>query len=251
MPLPKQKTQRGTKAAHRGVLPTAPHGSPNKVLASVPAGFVQAVLIKHCSVLGPSPSELFPSIPSPFAWKSLLRKPARRSFTVEIKHSATSGRTFIPARPRQALDRAKPLPGPASAALSVFEPKLSSTSGTPKATQPRRILPSLIAWEPSQPEPESQVQPEDILPRVRRVVPVQTADEAPRSRSKPPKLRREPEAAAEAAIPIPPSALRTESPVRSQAVPRTLAYSPRSARPNGAGLPRAEHWKRRLPRACW
>lgn len=250
MPLPEPKTQRGTKTAHRGVLPTAPHGSPNEVLASVPAGFVQAVLIKHCSVLGPSPSELFPSIPSPFAWKSLLRKPARRSFTVEIKHSATSGRTFIPARPRQALDRAKPLPGPASAALSVFEPKLSSTSGTPKATQPRRILPSLIAWEPSQPEPEPQAQPEGPLPRVRRALPAQTDDEAPRRRSRLPKLRREPKAAVEAAIPVlsPP---RVESPVRSQAVPRTLAHSPRNARPDGAELPRAERWKRRLPRACW
>lgn len=203
-------------------------------------------------MLGHPPSELLRPIPSPFAWKSLLRKPARRSFTVEIKHSVTSGRTFIPARPRQALDRANPLPGgPSSAALSVFEPKLSSASGASEASQPRRILPSLIAWEPSQPEPEPQVQPESPLPRVRRAELAQTADEAPRRKGRPPKVRQEPVAATEAAIPVPPMPPRIESPVPSQAVSRPLAHSPRSARSDGAGLPRAERWKRRLPRACW
>lgn len=184
----------------------------------------------------------------------MLRKQARRSFTVEIKQSSTSGRSFIPIKPPQALGKGKYLASPTSSSASVFEQKTLLTSVTGEATEPRRILPSLIVWEPSAPEPEFDVQPEVPLPRVRRAVPLQeAAKEAPHRRGKPPKLKLEPEPAVETAIVIhdEPVLLRPEGSVSSGSLPKTPVPSPRNTRPDTAGLSRAERWKRRLPRACW
>ena len=184
----------------------------------------------------------------------MLRKQARRSFTVEIKHSTTSGRSFIPIKPPQALGRGKHLASPTSSSASIFEQKASLTSVTGEAAEPRRILPSLIVWEPSAPEPEFDVQPEAPLPRVRRAGPLQeAAKEAPHRRGKPPQLKLEPEPAAETAIVIhdEPVRPRPEGSVSSGSLPKTPVPSPRNTRPDAAGLSRAERWKRRLPRACW
>jgi len=183
----------------------------------------------------------------------MLRKQARRSFTVEIKHSTTSGRSFIPTRPPQALGKGKYLPNPMPSSASVFEQKAMPTSVAGEAVEPRRILPSLIVWEPSAPEPEFDVQPEAPLPRVRRAVPLQEAAEAPHRPGRPSKSKLKPGPAAETSITAPsgPMLLLPESSLSSQVTPVTLVRHPRSARIEGAGLPRAERWKRRLPRACW
>lgn len=183
----------------------------------------------------------------------MLRKQARRSFTVEIKHGTTPGRSFIPTKSPQGRESAKHFAPPSPSWALVFEEKAVSASVTGEAVEPRRILPSLIAWEPSAPEPESDRQLEPPMPRVRRAVSSQEAPEGPRRRGRPPKLKLEPKPMAEAAIPIPPSPMLPlpESLVSSQGVPLRLARHPRSARSEGTGLPRAERWKRRLPRACW
>ena len=186
----------------------------------------------------------------------MLRKQPRRSFIVEIKHSPTSGRSFIPIKPPQAPGKGKHLASPTSSLASVFEQKTLLTSVTGEATEPRRILPSLIVWEPSAPEHEFEfdVQPEVPLPRVRRAVPLQeAAKEASHRRGKPPKLKLEPEPVAETAIVIhdEPVLLRPEGSASSRSLPKTPVPSPRNTRPDAAGLSRAERWKRRLPRACW
>jgi hypothetical protein len=183
----------------------------------------------------------------------MLRKQARRSFTVEIKHSTTSGRSFIPTKPPQDLGRGRHVAGSTSPLAAIFEQKVMPASVTGEAVEPRRILPSLIVWEPSPAEPEFDVQPETPLPPVRRAASLQEAADAPRRRGRPPKLKLEPELAAEVAIPIPsgPMLPLPKSPVPSQAAPVTLVRHPRGARIEGVGLPRAERWKRRLPRACW
>ncbi len=182
-----------------------------------------------------------------------MRKQARRSFTVEIKHSTTSGRSFIPTKSPQGRESGKHLASPPPSWASVFEEKAVSASVTGEAAEPRRILPSLIAWEPSAPEPEFDRPPEPPMPRVRRTVSLQEATEGPRRRGRPPKLKLEPKLAAETAILIPSGPILPvpESPVSSQVAPVKLVRHPRSARIEGAGLPRAERWKRRLPRACW
>lgn len=182
-----------------------------------------------------------------------MRKQARRSFTVEIKHSTTSGRSFIPTKSPQGRESGKHLASPSPSWASVFEEKAASASVTGEAAEPRRILPSLIAWEPSAPKREFDRQPEPPMPRVRRAVALQEAAEAPRRRGRPPKLKLEPEPVAETAILIPsgPMLPVPERPVSSQVAPVALVRHPRSARIEGAGLPRAERWKRRLPRACW
>lgn len=122
-----------------------------------------------------------------------------------------------------------------------------------EAAEPRRILPSLIAWEPSAPELEFDRQPEPPMPRVRRAVSLQEVPEGSRRRGRPPKLKLEPKLAAETAIPIPsePMLPAPESPMSSQVAPVRLVRHSRSAQIEGAGLPRAERWKSRLPRACW
>jgi hypothetical protein len=183
----------------------------------------------------------------------MLRKQTRRSFTVEIKYSPPSGRSAIPAKPPQAPRKGKHLASPTPSLASLFEQKAIPASITGDAVEPRRILPSLIVWEPSAPEPEIVVQPEAPVPRVRRPVPPQEADQAPRRRGRPLKLKLEPEPAAETPTPILLERMRAhpESPGSSQAMSETPARPPRTARIEGSGLPRAERWKRRLPRACW
>lgn len=183
----------------------------------------------------------------------MLRKQARRSFTVEIKHSTTSGRSFIPTKPPQGLGKGKHRASSVPSPASVFEQKAMPALATGDAAEPRRILPSLIVWEPAASEPEFDVQPEAPLPRVRRTVSVQEAAEAPRRRGRPPKLKINPDLAAEPAIPVllGPSLPPPKNPVSSEMAPVTLIRQPRSTRAESAGLPRAERWKRRLPRTCW
>jgi hypothetical protein len=120
-------------------------------------------------------------------------------------------------------------------------------SGASKAKEPRRILPSLIAWEPSKPESDPQVLPEDPLPRVRRAVMPQNADNALSRKDRPETPTPEPEDA----IPAQPEALPTQTLVPVQAVSVKAARADRSARAEEVVLPRAERWKRRLHRACW
>lgn len=182
-----------------------------------------------------------------------MRKQTRRSFTIEIKHSTTPGRSIIPTKSPEGRERSKHRASQMLSAASAFEQKTLSASAIGEAADPRRILPSLIVWEPSAPEPEFDVEPEAPLPRVRRAVALQEAPGAPRRRGRPPKLKLEPEPAPETGmsrlsgprLPLP------ESPPSSQMVPVALVSRPRTARIESAALPRAERWKRRLPRACW
>ena len=179
--------------------------------------------------------------------KTILRKSTRRSFTVEIKQSPSSGRTFIPAKPLQGSDRGKRSLDPAPASRLVFEPRGMPASGASKASKAQRILPSLIAWEPSTPEPEFKVSPEAPLPRVRRAARLEGADGAPSLTDEPQTFP--PEAEAVSAVqPEPPFA---HDLVPAQPMSMTITRADRSARAEAAVLPRAERWKRRLPRACW
>ena len=177
-----------------------------------------------------------------------MRKQTRRSFTVEIKHSITSGRSFIPTKqPRvsrkdKSTDKALAVPSPA-------ETERDGAPGLAECAEPRRILPSLIVWEPPQPEPEPEMPHEAPLPRVRRVVPSLGPDGAPRRRGRPRKVVPEGEPIAAApSVPAPP---RLEPLELTRTVPAALVRPQRVARPEVAALPRAERWKRRLPRACW
>jgi hypothetical protein len=177
-----------------------------------------------------------------------LRKQTRRSFTVEIKHSITSGRSFIPTKqprvPRKdkSTDKALAVPSPA-------ESERDGAPGLAECAEPRRILPSLIVWEPPQPEPEPEMPHEAPLPRVRRVVPSLGPDGAPRRRGRPRKVVPEGEPIAVApSVPAPP---RLEPLAPARTVPAALVRPQRAAQPEVAALPRAERWKRRLPRACW
>jgi hypothetical protein len=173
----------------------------------------------------------------------------RRSFTVEIKQGATSGRTFIPTRSPQSEDKSRRVASPAAELLSVFGSKVVSPSSDAKVDEPRRILPSLIAWKPSEPESEPEAQLEPQLPRVRRVATAETNGGVPRRKGRP----RKAEATVEPAISDQSVSIAScsEVSVLSSAIPVALVRSHRSARPDVTGLRRAERWKRRLPRACW
>lgn len=199
------------------------------------------------------PARLTISAQAPFRRENTLRKQARRSFTVEIKQSTASSRSFIPPKPPQGLRRGQHLASPTPSPASVFDHKVMPASGTGEAVETRRILPSLIVWEPSAPEPEFEVQPESPLPRVRRAVPLQEGVETPRRRGRPPKLKPEPAPPADTAISTPsgPTRPRLEVSVPSRSTPGTLIRHARSQRIECARLPRAERWKRRLPQACW
>jgi hypothetical protein len=183
----------------------------------------------------------------------MLRKPARRSFTVEIKHRTASKQGFILPKPPRSLGTAKRPPNPMLASTLVSKERvISPVSGPAGAPEPRRILPSLIAWEPSTPEPELEVQPEPPLPRVRRIAPGQTVDEAPPCSGEPSEAGLEPSTATETArsiqsVATPP---RLEGLASSPSTVTPIS-NPRGARLKAAKLSRAERWKRRLPRACW
>lgn len=89
--------------------------------------------------------------------------------------------------------------------------------------------------------------PEDPLPRVRRAVVPQDAGNALRREDRPETPIPEPEDA----IPAQPESLPTQTLVPVQAVSIKAARANWSARAEEVVLPRAERWKRRLPRACW
>jgi len=183
-----------------------------------------------------------PQIPSDS--ESMLRKQLRRSFTVEVKKSATSGLTYIPAKPPRFISKARSMTATSNDTVDVLDRETVS-SGSLSAQEPRRILPNLVTWEPSSPEPEYELVHEAPLPRVRRVIPAQAIEGASRPRGRP---RKTPEAAPSTPIQqqVEPSPMIAASP-NSSAQVRAL----RGARPDADSLSRAERWKRRLPRACW
>jgi len=174
----------------------------------------------------------------------MLRKQTRRSFTVEIKGGAHQGRAIIATKaPRTPRKTAKSAPvGPQVA--FPWELPTTAPAETAKDAEPRRILPSLITWEPSEPEPALALPSEAPLPRVLRVAPL-VGLEAPRRRGRPRKVVPEPMDVAptipEAAPPTPQLAPASPSQARHM----------RGDRSETAGLARGERWKRRLPRACW
>lgn len=209
-----------------------------------------------------------------------MRKKTRRTFTVETKHGLQQGHAVIGAKaPRTPRKLAESAPAEPPAA-SLWEAATTAEAEAAREAEPRRILPSLITWAPSEPEPTPALPPEPPLPRVRRVDPsaipevprrrgrprkvvppvdgaafspepplphVGRADplvvlDAPRRRGRPRKVVPEPVVAAPA---VPEAASRPAPAVPSPAGPV------RRDRSETAGLPRGERWKRRLPRACW
>lgn len=177
-----------------------------------------------------------------------MRKQARRSFTVEIKHSITSGQSFIPSKQPRPQRKGKPRARPPSLA-EALAPSVSDIARQAAAAEPRRILPSLITWAPLTPEPELEPPSEAPLPRVRRVVPTLGPDGAPRRRGRPRKIVPEGEPILSVAPPPVPSRIEDTAP--APAMPDTLVRPARAPRTDAAALPRSERWKRRLPRACW
>ncbi|GEP11196.1 DNA-binding protein [Methylobacterium gnaphalii] len=176
----------------------------------------------------------------------MTRNRGRRSFTVAAKSSGQSGFVTIPVKAPRVPQAARQAAAPATSA--VFSEPVSATA-PPADVTPRRILPSLIAWEAPAPEPEAVFTPEPPLPRVRRVTPQGALDDAPRRRGRPrkrplpvdmaPTVMHEPEPAPAAPV---------VSPV-AQPTPATAAR--RRDQPDGTRLRLGERWKRRLPRACW
>jgi hypothetical protein len=175
----------------------------------------------------------------------MSRNRERRSFTVAAKSSGQSGFVTIPVKAPRVPQAARQALAPAvSAAFSDPVP-----AATPPADlSPRRILPSLIAWEAPAPEPEPEYTPEPPLPRVRRVTPQGTLDDAPRRRGRPRKHPLPAETVAPVAQAIEPEPIPVASPV---AQTRPAAPAQRRVQPEGARLRLGERWKRRLPRACW
>jgi hypothetical protein len=174
----------------------------------------------------------------------MLRKQTRRSFTVETKGGANQGRAIITAKaPRVPRKTVKSAPVAPQVAFP-WELPATAPAETARDSEPRRILPSLITWEPSEPEPVPALPTEPPLPHVRRVAP-SVSLEAPRRRGRPRKVVPEP-------MDVAPSIPEAAPPT-----PQLAPASPSQARPmrgdrsEAAGLARGERWKRRLPRACW
>ena len=173
----------------------------------------------------------------------MLRKQTRRSFTVETKRGAHQGRAIITAKaPR--IPRKVARSAPNAFSLALPEPDATAVVETAKGVESRRILPSLVIWEPSEPEPAAALPSEPPLQPVRRVDSL-AALKAPRPRGRPRKVTLE-------ALDAAPIILEAEprAPVPVLASP-SQARPVRSDRSETAGLPRGERWKRRLPRACW
>ncbi|GLS43716.1 DNA-binding protein [Methylobacterium brachythecii] len=177
----------------------------------------------------------------------MTRYRERRSFTVAAKSSGQSGFVTIPVKaPRAPQAARQALAAPTPAAFAELAPAAAPAA----EVTPRRVLPSLIAWEAPVPEPEPAFTPEPPLPRVRRATPQGTLEDGPRRRGRPrkhplpidtaPAVERKPEPA--------PIAAPTVSPV-AQATPAKPAL--RRVQPDGTRLRLGERWKRRLPRACW
>lgn len=178
-----------------------------------------------------------------------LRKQGRQSFTVEVKTGPMGSRTSIPAKPSRVPRKGMRAVDPASPIAAVFAQEVFRPLESGKAETSRRILPSLIAWEPAAPEAEPELVREPPLPRVRRVLPAPVAEEAPRRRGRPRKV-----ATPVLTDPDIARAAPTESTNHSPSAPvAAVAEMPvrRSPRIEAAGLSRADRWKRRLPRACW
>lgn len=150
-----------------------------------------------------------------------MRNRTPPSFTVETKSGGRHQRTFIPHRVVAPVVQRPAIYWPPPA-----EPKVPST-------EPRRILPSLIATEPTQAEAERVQVSEERLPRPRRGRP---------PKDKPVTAEAGEESTAGAAVEItPPEAA-------SPSVQRTLiAPTMRTVKPSVV-LPLGERWKRRLGR---
>ena len=173
----------------------------------------------------------------------MLRNKTRRSFTVETKHGLKQGRAIINAKaPRTPREGAR---SAFAAPSTIHSPKLDALAQAEagKDASPKRILPSLVTWEASAPEPAPALPPEPPLPRVRRVVPLATTDEAPRRRGRPKKVALDHPVAL-------PAVLADTPPAPAPAPVAAPSMRPvRSDRSEAAGLARGERWKRRLPRA--
>lgn len=172
----------------------------------------------------------------------MLRKQTRRSFTVETKGGANQGRAIITAKaprvPRKSAKSASVAPPLAF----PWEPWTTAPAEIARDAEPRRILPSLITWEPS--EPVSALPTEPPLPRVRRVAPM-VGLEAPRRRGRPRKVTPE-------SVDVAPVGLEAAPPAPQPAPASSSQTRPvRVSRSETAELARGERWKRRLPRACW
>lgn len=193
----------------------------------------------------------------------MLRKQGRRSFTVEVKAGTSGGRTSIPAKPPRVSSKVARAATSAGSAATLFaeevfrspeDARFPEGAGSPdgtKAEPSRRVLPSLIVWEPPASEAEPEPVREEPLPRVRRVLPAQGPEEAPRRRGRPRKVV--PALVMPDEVPQEPSAEPARPPVpeRMAAVAPVSVPVTRGARIGALGLSRAERWKRRLPRACW
>lgn len=187
----------------------------------------------------------------------MLRKQGRRSFTVEVKAGTSGGRTSIPAKPPRVPSKVARAATSAGTAATLFaeevfrSPEDAKVPEGTKIEPSRRVLPSLIVWEPPASDEEPEPVREEPLPRVRRVLPTPGPEEAPRRRGRPRKVV--------AALVMPdegPQEPSTEPepppiPERMAAVAPVSVPVTRGARIGALGLSRAERWKRRLPRACW
>lgn len=180
-----------------------------------------------------------------------LRKQVRRTFTVEFKHNALLGRSVIPAKPPRDLERTKRPTSAAPSSGTMLADKAAAALGRAQASERRRVLPSLIDWNLSEPEPE--VQPDPPLPRVRRVAPTRSVDETLPDNSGASGVEVELGPAGETGRSVRPASIspRSEIAEPSEATPAAPLAKTRSARSNAAELSRAERWKRRLPRVCW
>jgi hypothetical protein len=177
--------------------------------------------------------------------KRMTRNRGQRSFTVIAKSSSHHGFVTIPAKaPWTPQTTART---PMAAAASVVP---SSDVRASAPVDARRVLPSLIAWEPPSLEPAPVLEPEPPLPRVRRMPVPGTIEDAPRRRGRP---RKHPLPVEMPAAVIPPAVARQPEPAPVVAAPRAepLKAAPRRERPDGSGLRLGERWKRRLPRSCW
>lgn len=174
----------------------------------------------------------------------MLRKTTRRTFTVETKQGLHQGRAIITAKaprtPRKGTESAQTPPSPSD----LWGAMSTAPTETLKGEEPRRILPNLTPWEPSEPETVPFLPSEPSLPRVRRIEPPVVV-ETPRRRGRPRKVTIE---VVDVAPVVPVSALPAPAPVAASPSPSRPVRIDRSGT---AGLARGERWKRRLPRACW
>ena len=150
-----------------------------------------------------------------------MRNRSPRSFTVENKSGGRSQRTFIPHR-----TSAPAIPRPVVSWPQQVEQQAL-------AVEPRRILPSLIAPEPEQVEPERIPVSEEHSPKQRRGRPPKAKPVAAETVEKP---------IASATIQVAPA-----EPTPPAAPRMPIATLKRTVKPS-VDLPIGERWKRRLGR---